>query len=122
MDNVNNNNGSSASSGNRVILYSNVPTNDQKWRVDVVPGGYYVRTMLDPSLAMNYYHSSDNKCTLNPPENNYTDGKSDSLINFNFDAITLVDWSRNLNFTEYKINQGGVWDYMGNIWEIKRLV
>lgn len=78
--------------------------------------------MLDPSLAMNYYHSSDNKCTLNPPENNYTNGKSDSLINFNFDAITLVDWSRNLNFTEYKINQGGVWDYMGNIWEIKRLV
>lgn len=117
--NVNNGNGTSASPGNRVILYSGVTTNDQIWRIDALANGYYVRTMLNPTLAMNYYHSSDNKCTLYSPENNYTNGKSDSLVNFNYDAINLVDWSgMRLNFSSATQNTGGVWAYIGNLWEI----
>lgn len=95
--NINNNSSGTALIRDRVILYPNAYNEDQVWKVTKSSNGnWYLRSSLNPSLALNINHTG-NVCNLYPPENNYTyDGNgvkrsdSDLLIAL---AIKLIDWN-----------------------------
>lgn len=124
--NINNNNSGTASVGDRVIIYDHVYTNDEVWTLTAAGDGcFYVRSALNPVVALNYYHDASNHCTLFPPENNYTYDSngvrcSDSKLQV-ATSILLIDWNLRLDSPKADTMCDTQWTYPGRVWANKRV-
>ncbi|MEG0485866.1 MAG: hypothetical protein RR576_10510 [Oscillospiraceae bacterium] len=102
-----------AYSGDSVILWSYVSTNDQKWNVTYASSGYYFRHGLNNNLALNVNHAQ-NMCTLYSPVNNFTNGKNDSDIYMNGNKLQLSDWGSQLTYSIPQADYAGYWTSAGS--------
>lgn len=124
--NINNNNSGTASAGDRVIIYDHVYTTDEVWTLTAAgDGDFYVRSALNPAVALNYYHDASNHCTLFPPENNYTTDSegvrcSDSKLQV-ATSILLVDWNLRLDSPYSDTMCDTQWTHNGRVWANTRV-
>ena len=118
--NINNQNGTTASSKDDVIIYPQVNSKDQVWYASPQESGrWYLRHALNRSLALNINHSNNN-CNLYNPDNNYTYDSnnkkcSDSKLAIGT-SILLSDWNLRLGADTSKTWSTAYWDHTGKVW------
>lgn len=98
-----------AQPGDTVIIWTYTSTNDQVWNLWFgAGGGYYFRSELNRDVALNINHV-ENKCTLQNPEGNTTQGKSDSDIYMNGSRLQLSQWGYQLSNTVLQAGYACYW-------------
>lgn len=94
--NIYGDNVTSLSNHQNVTLWADSNTNEQKWVIDSLGAGVFVRSMVDTRFGLNVYRDSTYNCDVYPVNGNETDAKIDFIATAGGYKIKLSNYARYL--------------------------